>query len=238
MSFGTCVHTCKCISTRIKYVAVYVPLFVFLSTSQSKIYFPLLVSRVRQRRRPSKATCPFFTWLQHITSFPPGTDAPLPAGLTDLTSRPNLQNSPPSLFPALYPHRSPPSIRLGQSVDRWPLRTGSAVRVRSVFWNFFGGTVRRWTERWTDGSGLKLKILGKRKMSEELVEGRENRREEWKNCQSVQTVPPVIPSFPRRPPHPYFHHLRLHRPRSARVVCCQYNQLGTAVYSSTCWYGC
>ncbi len=99
----------------------------------------LLVSRVRRRSRPGGATWPFFTWLQHITSFPLVQTPPLPTGLTALTSRPNPQNSlsstpipPSSSLSASFSSLSP------SGASSWWMAPQERVagRVRSAFWNF------------------------------------------------------------------------------------------------------
>lgn len=99
----------------------------------------LLLSRARRRSRPGRATCPFFTRLRHITSFPPVRTPPLPAGLTAPTSRPNPQNSLPSASIPPSSSLSAPFL-LPQSVWGRQLMDGPqervAGRVSSALWNF------------------------------------------------------------------------------------------------------
>lgn len=147
-------------------VSAFVLVFVCSSAppkkKKKKVKSPshLLVSRVRRRKRPGGVTRPFFTWLQHITSFPPVLTPPLspvasPLRPPDLTHREKLPATasvlPLQLFICpLSLSLSPPSIRSGPTADGWPpsnrKKRGLHEGVRSAFLELLRGTAttRRW----------------------------------------------------------------------------------------------
>lgn len=93
---------------------------------ESKSSSHLLLSGVGRGICPRGAARPFFTWLQHITSFPQVQTPTPPRGLTVLTPTSN-----PQKLSAIHLHPFlelfilllfPPSILSGSAADGWPLR--------------------------------------------------------------------------------------------------------------------
>lgn len=117
---------------------------------------------------------------------------PLPTGLTALTSRNNPRHSlpatsipPPSSF---FLPLSPRSISLGPTADGWPLGRGLQKPVGLLFWNF-SEMQHRDEERLIIEAGL-VQIWGEKLRKNLFGRGKEVLKENTKNCETVQTIPP------------------------------------------------
>jgi len=138
-------------------------------------------------KKSGRATLPFFTWLQHIISFPRVHTPPLPTGLTALTSRRNLQNSLPSAsIPAFQLFiRALSSLNLSRAASWWMASQERVTgRVRYDFWNFSGGAVQR--RRQTNWGEI----------------GTDLRKERNWRFSYKQTIPPQCPAYSLSPPPP------------------------------------